>query len=543
MRKLTAYLLMALVFALIACGGQPKLYSVGGSVTGLNGTLTLQNNGADDLVITVDGSFTFATKVADGNAYDVTVKQGPTTQNCAVTNGSGTISGAGVTNVLVGCTNKAWYPPANLADHLSLAESDASSAQVSMNSAGDVVVVWQQADSNDNNQIFKAERHDGSWSGPADLSEHLSLAGTEAFQSQVAMNDAGDVVVVWRQKDGNGNNQIYKAERHDGSWSGPADLSEHLSLAGTDAFEPQVAINAAGDVVVVWRQKDGNGEGHVYKAERHDGSWSTPANSDDYLSVAGTSAYEPQLALNDAGDAVVVWRQKDGSADIQTYKAERHDGSWSKPANLGDHLSVAGTDAEEAQVAMNADGDAVVVWTQDDGSYWQTYKAERHDGSWSTPANLADRLSLAGSHTSDPQVALNAAGDAVVVWQQYDGNGVQQIYKAERHSGNWILPANLDDHPSPGGADAFGPQVALNDAGDAVVVWHQNDGSGPRRIYKAERHGGSWTLPANLDDHLSMAGTSAYDPQVALSANGDAVVVWWQIVSALHYQIYKAEYR
>jgi len=129
------------------------------------------------------------------------------------------------------------------------------------------------------------------------------------------------------------------------------------------------------------------------------------------------------------------------------------------------------------------------------------------------------------------------------VWQQYDGNGVRQIYKAERHSGNWILPANLDDHPSPGGADVFGPQVALNDAGDAVVVWHQNDGSGPRRIYKAERHGGSWTLPANLDDHLSMAGTSAYDPQVALSANGDAVVVWWQIVSALHYQIYKAEYR
>ena len=488
MRKLTAYLLMALVFALIACGGQPKLYSVGGSVTGLNGTLTLQNNGADDLVITVDGSFTFATKVADGNAYDVTVKQGPTTQNCAVTNGSGTISGAGVTNVLVGCTNKAWYPPANLADHLSLAESDAISAQVSMNSAGDVVVVWQQADSNDNNQIYKAERHDGSWSGPADLSEYLSLSVTEAFQSQVAMNTAGDVVVVWRQK-------------------------------------------------------DGNGEGHVYKAERHDGSWSTPANSDDYLSVAGTSAYEPQLALNDAGDAVVVWRQKDGSADIQTYKAERHDGSWSKPANLGDHLSVAGTDAEEAQVAMNADGDAVVVWTQDDGSYWQTYKAERHDGSWSTPANLADRLSLAGSHTSDPQVALNAAGDAVVVWQQYDGNGVQQIYKAERHSGNWILPANLDDHPSPGGADAFGPQVALNDAGDAVVVWHQNDGSSPRRIYKAERHGGIWTLPANLDDHLSIAGTSAYDPQVALSANGDAVVVWWQIVSALHYQIYKAEYR
>ncbi|MCS6972224.1 MAG: hypothetical protein NZL89_04295, partial [Leptospiraceae bacterium] len=40
--------------------GEP-LYTVGGTVTGLSGTLVLQNNGGDDLILTADGNFTFAT--------------------------------------------------------------------------------------------------------------------------------------------------------------------------------------------------------------------------------------------------------------------------------------------------------------------------------------------------------------------------------------------------------------------------------------------------------------------------------------------------
>ncbi len=151
-----AFLSLILVSVLVSCCGQFKLYSVGGSVTGLNGTLTLQNNGADDLAITVDGSFTFATKVADGDAYAVTVKQGPTTQNCAVSNGTGTILGADMTNVLVNCTNKAWHRPANLTDRLSVQGTNVENPQVAMNDAGDAVVVWWQFGDN-STQIYKAE--------------------------------------------------------------------------------------------------------------------------------------------------------------------------------------------------------------------------------------------------------------------------------------------------------------------------------------------------------------------------------------------------
>lgn len=79
-------------------------YTVGGSVSGLTGTVTLQNNGGDNLAINADGAFTFATPVADGGTYNTTVLTQPSLQTCVVSNGSGTMGGSNVTNVDVSCS-------------------------------------------------------------------------------------------------------------------------------------------------------------------------------------------------------------------------------------------------------------------------------------------------------------------------------------------------------------------------------------------------------------------------------------------------------
>lgn len=80
-------------------------YSVGGTVSGLTGSgLILKNSGGDNLSVSTNSIFTFASKVADGNSYAVTVGTQPSGQTCVVTdNASGTISGADVTNVAVRC--------------------------------------------------------------------------------------------------------------------------------------------------------------------------------------------------------------------------------------------------------------------------------------------------------------------------------------------------------------------------------------------------------------------------------------------------------
>ena len=86
----------------ISCSDLPT-YTIGGSVTGLNGTLVLRNNGSDDLTITSDNTFSFNTAFQSGLAYSVTILSSPTTQNCSMTGASGTVTSANVTDVQVTC--------------------------------------------------------------------------------------------------------------------------------------------------------------------------------------------------------------------------------------------------------------------------------------------------------------------------------------------------------------------------------------------------------------------------------------------------------
>lgn len=78
-------------------------YNIGGTAGGLDGTVVLQDNGGDDLTVSANGPFTFATKIEHGLPYNVTVRTQPLTQVCNVTNGSGTVGAADVTDVAVTC--------------------------------------------------------------------------------------------------------------------------------------------------------------------------------------------------------------------------------------------------------------------------------------------------------------------------------------------------------------------------------------------------------------------------------------------------------
>jgi large repetitive protein len=88
-----------------------NLYQVGGTVSGLTSTATLQNNGGDALTLNSNGTFTFATPVASGAAYAVTVSAQPASpsQTCTVTGGTGTITTGPVANVTVTCVTNT-YP-------------------------------------------------------------------------------------------------------------------------------------------------------------------------------------------------------------------------------------------------------------------------------------------------------------------------------------------------------------------------------------------------------------------------------------------------
>ena len=80
--------------------------TVGGTVSGLTGTLTLQNNGAatQSLQITTNGNYQFSQFFNNGEIYNITVSQQPQDQMCSVSNANGQINNINVTNVAILCT-------------------------------------------------------------------------------------------------------------------------------------------------------------------------------------------------------------------------------------------------------------------------------------------------------------------------------------------------------------------------------------------------------------------------------------------------------
>ena len=134
-----------LVTSLASCGGgsaPSATYTIGGMVTGLGGSgLVLRNSGGLALPISAPGGFTFAGALTSGAAYSVAVATQPVSpsQICVVTNGTGTVEGADVTDVTVACTGGPFttllnQPPE--AGYLALILTDGSVMMQSINDAG-----------------------------------------------------------------------------------------------------------------------------------------------------------------------------------------------------------------------------------------------------------------------------------------------------------------------------------------------------------------------------------------------------------------------
>jgi len=521
----------ALVFTtsliLIACGGggggsddsnppPAPTYTIGGTITGLTGTVVLRNNAVSVLSVSADGSFTFSAPVANGSAYNVAVFVQPASQICAVANGSGTVAGGNVTGILVTCTTLLGTAQLIETDD----SGDAMAPQVAYDGSGNALAVWSQWDGARYN--IYANRYSvatNTW-GAAALIEANNVG--DALNPQLAINASGDALVVW-QLDGNAGTGVrfdiwanrYTATTN--TW-GTAAAIENNNIG--EALNPQIAIDANGDAVAVWQQDGNEGFGlrfDIWANRYTTGAWSaTPVllETDD----AGR-ALNPQVAIATNGDALVVWSQHDGA--LYNIWTNRYSASaWGGPALI--ELENSGN-AADPQIAVDAAGDAIVLWRHYDGAFdsiW-TNRYTATANTWGTAA------AIESDNTGDalnPQLAIDAAGNAIAVWQQ-DGNtaaGVRFDIWANRYSaGSWGTPALIETNNA---GNASIPQIAINATGDAVAVWLQDDGES-NSIFVNRYTAGVWGTAALLEaDNTG----EALAPQIVIDVNGNALAVWQQ---------------
>lgn len=378
-----------------------------------------------------------------------------------------------------------WHHPSSLEDYISFSGFDVGYYYtVDMDQDGNAIVVWDQDE-----RLFKAEYRDGAWTWPEDMDDCLNPPDTVLYYYALAMDSFDRAVIVWDQEDGGGTSHIYKAEKR-GVWTTPADLDDYISPSGRDAWGPEVAMSDNGNAIITWTGEDSSSYSQVFKAEYSGSSWAYPSGIDDYISFSDEEADIPAVAMDIEGNAILAWIQTDGR-DLRLYKSQYNveTDSWVHPASQEDSLNPSDVFPDFFTLAMNQLGDAIVVY-QDESISFVVYKSEYRDGVWSNPSDVSDTFtppSLLPIYVYGG-VAMADTGYTAASWLNFDFVTFNsRIQKAEYLDGVWDIPSREDIISFPETAAGEFSTVALSPLGEGVLLWAQEDMHGEQRLYLAER--------------------------------------------------------
>jgi hypothetical protein len=292
-----------------------------------------------------------------------------------------------------------------------------------------------------------------------------------------------------------------------GTWA-PA----HLMGTGsaTESPAPQVAVDAAGNAMAVWKQSDGAvtsiwARRYIVEIEWEDAQLLE-------LDDAG-SAENPRIASDAQGNAIAVWVQSDGTrANAWSHRYVAGTG-WGSAELLETDDTAA---AADARIGIDAAGNAIAVWTQADELWARRYVAGT---GWESAVAVEADPEMA---PYNPQVGIGAGGAAIVVWEGWPLAGgtavtiMSNTYSPETGWGT-ATPAESDDLGS------FGPHVGIDAQGNAVAVWHQYAGKVSSIWGNRYLAGAGWGTARAIDvDDQDFAR----DAQVVVDPNGNAIAVW-----------------
>ena len=235
--------------------------------------------------------------------------------------------------------------------------------------------------------------------------------------------------------------------------------------------------------------------------------WSPVTN----LSNTGQNARIPQVAGNASGNAMAVWSRYDG-LNWRIQAAELNNTVWGKPVTL----SAPGDNDEQPKVAMNGSGHARAVWIRTNGSLGSIQTAAYKNGVWSDPTPI----SLPGRDNKSPQIAMNETDTTAVVWTGY--NGSNWVVQAKVYATGVFYDTTTLSYPL---RDAFTPQVVVSQNGAITVAWSRLSAQTNTHLIETIRfQGGQW----GEVNTVSSPTRDGKLPQLAVDAAGNLTVVWME---------------
>lgn len=235
------------------------------------------------------------------------------------------------------------------------------------------------------------------------IEESAKAAGS----ARPVIDPAGNATVIFSYYNGE-DAVVESTERPAGGEFGGL---EQITAPGEDASGGEIGIDAAGAAIASWQRSDGP-DLMVQAAIKAPGGAFTPLGD---VSPAGGVAERPVLGVAPDGTATLVWRLSGPTEAFLQASTRPPGGTFSPPSNLN-----SGKDSPLFhEVAVGAGGDAVVVWSGDNGTDQIVRAAVRAAGSGAFGTPVA--VSQSSPDILHPRPSMDAGGNATVVWVRNNG--------------------------------------------------------------------------------------------------------------------------
>jgi hypothetical protein len=374
---------------------------------------------------------------------------------------------------------------------------DEVSPRVAASAGGDAIAVWSTFETIVARRFSRRQ-------GWAPIERIDAASANSRNDPRVAMDSAGNAIAVWSEPFGLWANR-YAAGR---GWSGPQRISNpHPASLRTSSFSgvANVAMDGSGGALALWNQ-------NTPAASRPEqvwsnrfavaGGWGTPQQ---LQAGRGDGVWTPDLAVTTSGEALAVWlRSPDRGTPPQEIWASAFlpSRSWDAPAQI--EPTDGAVWVNPPRVALDTRGNALVVWNRDNEVVAKRFVG---GGGWTA----SEQIGLGGGS----EVATDAQGNALAVWAQPAGIVANRFVVGA----GWTGAERIDGQT---GDAAVGPALAVEPAGHAWVTWTDVHGTRGQIVARRFLVGHGWEAPVAV----SQGTADAMLADVAVDSAGNVVVVW-----------------
>jgi hypothetical protein len=568
----------------VSCTSDAALYTIGGNVVGLTGSLLLQNNNSDNLSVNANGSFTFSTAISNGSGYEVSIYTQPAGQFCSLTNNSGTVNSSNVSSVSISCIRLSL--PANPTNFAVIASnpktltfswdaaSGATSYKLLKNSDGysGFSELFVDITALTIDELVSVHLHD--WANASYMLEACNDSGCSS--SGIITTKSAMLAAIGYFKASNTDANDYFgwsiALSADGNTLAVGAINEDSAATGLDGDQADNSAENSGAVYIFTRSKNGadgwqqqaylkasntgsgDGFGQALSLSADGNTLAVGAHSEN-SNATTINGDESNDAANNSGAAYVFIRKEEKWTQQAYIKAS--DSSQSDLFGItvalsadGNTLAVGASGEDSSEVGISLEGNKYNFSASNSGA---VYVFTRSSESWSQQAYIKASNTGAGDGFGGGSLGLSSDGNVLAVGAIHESSKSMGIngdetdnsadwsgaaYVFRRDSGQWAQEAYIKASNTEA-YDLFASKLALSADGKTLVVGAMNekssamgingdqtnnDTSNSGAVYVFTHTLGTWTqeayIKASNTDESDEFGSS-----IAISADGNTILV------------------